>query len=760
MELIVAQHPDFTLTIGNENFHKIWGKAIGNIGADGLISYWKWSDPEITSVELKNASEVTQLSPESNASAVFFDNADYPIWVEFNPQVKDAHLSLPGRRIKEKGNDAKEIYSFRKKPNMLSGFINYGNDIGRSYIKVIYILEGGERREWRIDFEVLSTKLNYHEHWRTIIKDIEDEYRMLSLDFLRRTFHCFNPDTKGDSPEIVWWSIFGSLQKDFIKAARQIIDRPRHKLRDVPVYVRQEKLRKLTHQIEEEFAENNKSNPRHYYRVMEPTNSNDTIENRFLKHVLMHINNRYNRLSKRIKALANIDRKVLEDIEETEKTLQRLARHPFFRTVSNFNGLTQESQVLQNATGYSTIYRSWIILNKSYSLAEGVHNLETKDIATLFEIWCFIQVKNIVKSHLGEDVEVVNRSRIEMGPLFSYNLGKGQNSSILFKKDDIELAELVYNPQEDGRSNEDTGIKNLISRTVPQRPDIVLQLTKNDIESGMKMTYLFDAKYRIDHRHNGVDTPPEETINQMHRYRDAIYFQNNSISPYEPQEMVSKMLLKKEVIGGYILFPGTGENDELARSRFIESIKEVNIGAFPLRPNDKGNRMFLEEFICTLINNKASDILTENNMIAQKGLKYVKQDDVTKEPLFYLGYIPPYSHLMRQYLEHEATLFYSGENVNSDIDIQSIKWFAPIIKNEHGEKGIMDGYYDVISVGIASKKDLHLPANEKDGMRLKLELGQFHSLPNHLLIERDFYNKTYRGLSMTKEEFKELENKF
>ena len=31
------------------------------------------------------------------------------------------------------------------------------------------------------------------------------------------------------------------------------------------------------------------------------------------------------------------------------------------------------------------------------------------------------------------------------------------------------------------------------------------------------MTYLFDAKYRIDGKVNGVDTPPEDAINQMHR---------------------------------------------------------------------------------------------------------------------------------------------------------------------------------------------------------------------------------------------------
>ena len=44
----------------------------------------------------------------------------------------------------------------------------------------------------------------------------------------------------------------------------------------------------------------------------------------------------------------------------------------------------------------------------------------------------------------------------------------------------------------------------LVVPTVAQKPDIVLQLTKHDIQKDMKMTYLFDAKYRIEGRVNGV----------------------------------------------------------------------------------------------------------------------------------------------------------------------------------------------------------------------------------------------------------------
>lgn len=89
--------------------------------------------------------------------------------------------------------------------------------------------------------------------------------------------------------------------------------------------------------------------------------------------------------------------------------------------------------------------------------------------------------------------------------------------------------------------------------TTENRPDIVLTIVKPD---GFELTYLFDAKYRLldDNRLNqedreelnafqGADTPPADAINQMHRYRDAIYYGSDR-----------QTHAAKEIIGGYVLF--------------------------------------------------------------------------------------------------------------------------------------------------------------------------------------------------------------
>ena len=96
-----------------------------------------------------------------------------------------------------------------------------------------------------------------------------------------------------------------------------------------------------------------------------------------------------------------------------------------------------------------------------------------------------------------------------------------------------------------------------------------------------------------------------DAINQMHRYRDAIYYNEVANAPM-PKD------LKKEIVGGYVLFPGSGGRIDVERQKFYESIAQVNIGAFPLRP-ETGNesRELLVEFIRNLIQSSASQLVNE-----------------------------------------------------------------------------------------------------------------------------------------------------
>ena len=695
MELLTIQHADFTMSIECGKFDAIWTKAKNNIGEQALHSTYSWTEG-VMSVTLNTDDVERRIEKGETAPAVFFDNADYPIWVEFADYVKDAQF---GSELQ--GDN--ERFTFRR--HILAGFLNYGNEIGKSEIHLIYETKEGTKR-FTFSFEVLSTKLNYHEHWRSIIEDIEAEYRMLSLDYMRRTFHGFSPDQSGETPEIVWWSVFAGEQEKFIRACKSIIERPRHRLHGQETYRRADQLKVMPREIENMLAEHRNENG-HLYRVEEQIQTNDTQENRFLKFALSQITSKYDVLKRRIENLNNVSDVKKEEMRNTLSTLQHLQRNPFFRTVGRYKGMNQESMVLHKATGYSQVYRTWNLLRRGYSLYDGLYRLQTKDIATLYEIWCFIEVSHIVKDKLHlSDTDVDHRNRMEMNGVFTWELGKGEHSRILFKKDNVELAELIYNPKNTERENSDMGMKDLVVRTVPQKPDIVLQLTKNDLQQGMKMTYLFDAKYRIADRQNGVDNPPDDAINQMHRYRDAIYYKEHGSEA-----------LKKEVIGGYILFPGDGEPDNVAMARFHKSIEEVNIGAFPLRPKDKRNRQLLEDFIEQLIGKGTVNILDDS--IPQKGLFYTSEEP--KDAVYMILTLDEQvNEDVAPILEGKASHIIMGKKgLEEAKDIQSIRYIAPIKPGSH-----IEGYYRVSQARLKRIDDAAYPVriifDVKDWVKLKI----------------------------------------
>lgn len=694
MDLLTVSHPDFTLYVECEKFAAVYGEAKSNIEEESLTSRYTWSEG-VDSVRLNGTDEI--LHGQAN-KAIFFDNTDYSVWVDFQTEVN-------GVQYISSREDDNDHFKFRHQ--VLSGFLNYGNDIGLSEIRFSYELEEGNRKDFFLGFEVLSTKLDYHSHWKKIIEDIETEYRMLSLDYLRRTCHSFS-EGSGDSFDLIWWNVFQSVQSQFITSCKNIIERPRRRLRAHQEYKRADKIRRFTPRLEQEFAEHRKETGR-LYCVQEQENSNNTLENRFLKHTLYFVTKKFGDLLQRVNQFNQLSEIQRNEFEKQNQALNHLMRNPFFRTVGKFEGLKQESLVLQNDTNYSKVYRTSILLRKSFSLNEGIYRMETKDIATLYEIWCFIQVSHIVKDLMGEGVTMSHPNRMELNRNFVYELGKGEHSRILFEKDNVQLAELIYNPKNDTavyRDEDRLSIKDLVSPTVPQKPDIVLQLTKNDLESGMKMTYLFDAKYRIAGREKGADVPPDDAINQMHRYRDAIYYKQ------------SDNRLRKEVIGGYILFPGAGEKTKVEMSKYYKSIGEVNIGAFPLRPSNDESRDLLVGFIDELLNKQASAIVRE--VIPQKGTEIEVHDRVlvglVKTTGGKLGY-------MESFENGTATLYYTGSKFPTSIPLDNLHLFVPYIK----EKGVRD-VYEITRIRTITSSEAKSDSEAGDDLRLAFELGRCKKL--------------------------------
>ena len=701
MELLRIEHEDFTLTVESTQFQRMWDKGMGFLGRERLFSTYHWSEGVQKVLLMQEGTEQEVVPDSKKETAVFFEQTDYSVWVDFNKKVTKAWFDSPRR-------DVNDRFSWKANKQLLAGFLNYGNEIGRADMPIGYIVDGVQKL-FVFTYDVISAKLDYHHDWGIILKDIEAEYRMLSLDYLKRTYHSIKEE-QGESYDIIWWNIFGSVQADFLRTCHAIIDRPRHRLKAFETYKRADQIRRFTPQLEQSVAEHRWEEHR-LYHVEEQQNTYNTPENRFLKHALLTVQRRYVPLAGRVlqQENSNLSEPMKEQIAATRDELTHLTHHPFFRTVGHFDGIKQESLILQKDINYSKLFRIFNILQKSFCLNDGLYRMETKDIATLYEIWCFIQVEKVVKELTGTEPE--QQSRTEMSGLFTYSLGKGEHSRILFRHGDVTLAELIYNPRHSDK-DDIKGIDQLESKTVPQKPDIVLQLSKDDLHQGMKLTYLFDAKYRVE-KEGTDDVPPDDAINQMHRYRDAIYYHNCHTDDGRDQMGATSLqkCLKKEVIGGYILFPG--RMDET--SRFRRSIDEVNIGAFPLRPGDKQHQL-LTAFIADLLSKNAVEVVEQ--VIPQKGTTLEVKNRVL------IGVVKPDNPQYNNFKNGTATLYYTGKHFTKDIPLNGIDFFAPYLSQEGGYKDL----YTVKKVRTGQKEE----GDTADNLRIILELEYSHPLfSNH-----------------------------
>ena len=231
-----------------------------------------------------------------------------------------------------------------------------------------------------------------------------------------------------------------------------------------------------------------------------------------------------------------------------------------------------------------------------------------------------------------------------------------------------------------------------------------------------------------------ADYPLPDAINQMHRYRDAIY--------YSMKEDVRPR--GKEVIGGYILFLGRTEGIAIENSYFYKSIEKVNIGAFPLLPADSNNTVDIVQ--CNLLEKHLTHILLENSVYAhikdsipQKGLHYTSKVKDVKN--VYVGYVKSTNPDYDLFLGNTATSYYSGHIDLRDADIQSLEFLLPLIG------GKVVGFYEIDAVSFKKLRRIRPLKAGEDGneLRIVFSLGKFIPINNGPITHNNrlHNNETY-----------------
>jgi hypothetical protein len=613
---------------------------------EGRINYSRRHNNGVSAPEsycrytCKDECKLSILNPKTNEVAAFeagnvwenlwpvvYETCKYQVRLNFHGVDKETKPLI--RHVRKDVEDS-FYYDEEKSDNKeksLTGELDFLNEPGVFKLDFSY-QKNGIHKESYITFDVVSPKLDTKNDYKTLLREVNDEYKEVIYRYLSITvqqFSCGRINT-----DLTWMAAFQEVVDDYVKNVKRVIQNPHSQIVNYRASRKAEQIKFWTPEMEERYGEVEKEGKleEYYFGFNEARSTIDTTENRFVKHTLRSIGSR---LSSIITTILRSSQELSERHRQMwldyQVSLKKLAKHPFFKSVGSFDGIKQESLVLQSRVGYQQIYKDWLKLKRGIDLYNGAANIGTLQIWEIYELWCFIKMKKLVAEVLGIDMVkekekpkherlVIESEGSLLNPFTNSSLEHvveyqypqaGVNNSELKAKLDAHQGDVItlhyqhtFN-RTSGSAENGMGIN---TATTEQRPDIVLNIRKPSGE--VVLTYLYDAKYRVindkkldidfeeqDIIENrimpGGDYPPTDAINQMHRYRDAIYYSKE----HEPYR-------SKEIIGGYILFPGRGDDEYIKKRYYSTSIESVNIGAFPLLPNSH-----------TLLKKHLEDILME-----------------------------------------------------------------------------------------------------------------------------------------------------
>lgn len=496
-----------------------------------------------------------------NTAPLFFEQFSYELILETRPghSLEFWHNSqLLRKKISSVGNN-KEL---------LTGLLRFNNEIGFSDFQVF--VDGEEYLTLTI--EVFPSKISYKEDYQEIVADITKEVYSLTFDVLKKTYRSFDLALEKQSSPVEFFAIIKTIFDGYIKAADLILNNPHHILQKEYLVLKPNKVK----QTDTRSIRWLETHPDHFVKdknqiIIDKTLAvkkyvtYDTRENRLSKYMLEETAKKLLSFARRYEKLdREKDPMVTQDIARMISELSRRTNTGFMREVTAMPENTGMSLVFEMAPGYRDLYKYYLMLQHGLSLTGELFDLSLKDLAILYEYWCFIKLNSLMKNHyqlVSQDI-----IRVERNGLY-FTLIKGSRSRVKYKTPKGETITLSYNPT---KINLPTG---------PQKPDNILKLEKNG--SLRNYEYIFDAKYRLDPAEKGTPYyasishtpgPKVDDINTMHRYRDAIVYERGA------------EVFERIMFGAYILFP-YGNEEEYKTHRFYESISKVNIGGLPFLPS-------------------------------------------------------------------------------------------------------------------------------------------------------------------------------
>jgi predicted component of viral defense system (DUF524 family) len=275
----------------------------------------------------------------------------------------------------------------------------------------------------------------------------------------------------------------------------------------------------------------------------------DTSENRFVKHAL----NVFERSCKQIENALLLQKRVdnsllLKDLFDIKAFLHQSLDEDLFKDVGTLAYIPLGSPVLQRKQGYKNVLEAWNRFNSALKLSWNEADMQffggQKNVALLYEYWCFLQTFDVFCDLATISEDSLKELLEPTADGFTFNLKKGKTSAVwgILNGPNGQLnAKLTYQPH--FRPSLDNSANSTWSKNM--QPDMTLSFfpstfPANDAREASAADwdelryYHLDAKYKIrlpstpvtERVYDEHSSYKFDDIDKMHAYNDAI---NHSI---------------------------------------------------------------------------------------------------------------------------------------------------------------------------------------------------------------------------------------
>jgi predicted component of viral defense system (DUF524 family) len=504
----------------------------------------------------------------------------------------------------------------------LNGSINFFNCVGFTDFKIRDL--SLQQDVLTIKTEVFPQKLDYKNDFKLMLNEITEIIYNLAFDYFKKTYLMTKPIDTSQKTLSQWFVILKYLFDKLIRSTDFILKNPNNKIVTLNVvkpisqvkrtdkklykWLRKNKKYLKTNHINEPTTLNRYS-PSHLPEYKKKLSYN-TFENQFVVWGSKQIIRKIDKMWHIFNSQTSNQKTMIKEMDLLKNYKMRLLRRVndiYFKEVGDFTNQINFSTVLTMAPGYRDFYFNFLLLNKGLEIAENdIFNLDLKDIAMLYEYWCFLKIIKILKE--SDKYDLINNDFIKIeNKKINIGLRKGKKSEVDFiTRRNKEKISIYYN-------------KGFTTPTYLQKPDNFIEFKKEGYSNPFR--YFFDAKYRFERKEEMAEndsfpySPPQDTIGQMHRYRDAI------LKKSAGEETYSNAI---KSLGGIVLFPYPKNENEFKDCNFYKSIDLVNIGAIPLHPG-KENKLF-ENFLDNIFSKSAeSNFESMINYDKREYQKYLRE---------------------------------------------------------------------------------------------------------------------------------------